>query len=171
MTVQVYRMEQPQGDGGTHVTLRVMVSLIQRGASNPLVRDAAIRMTRGVGERDQIGQLAILRWFLQSHVTFMRDPAGIELVQAPDVLLRQIMRDGVAAMDCDDVAVLAGALAKSIGFPVRLMAVALDGRPVFGHVWAEARNRQGQWVDFDVTRSAQGLERARITRVLPMRVP
>jgi transglutaminase-like putative cysteine protease len=69
------------------------------------------------------------------------------------------------------VAVLAGALAKSIGFPVRLMAVALDGRPVFGHVWAEARNRQGQWVDFDVTRSAQGLERARITRVLPMRVP
>ena len=53
---------------------------------------------------------------------------------------------------------------------VRLVAVALDGRPQFAHVWTEARTRDGRWIEFDVTRAAQGLDGRRIGRTLVVRV-
>lgn len=166
----VRQIQQAAGDGGTRTTLAAMAALIHRGAVNPLVRDAAIRLVRGrVGERDSAGQLDILRWFLSTHMTFTPDPQGIEMVHGAEVLLRAIMRDGVVSADCDDAAVLSGALAKALGYRVRLVAVALDGRRGFGHVWAEAQGRDGAWTDFDVTRAAQGLGN-RVGRVLTVGV-
>lgn len=166
----VQQIDQAHGDGGTRTTLAVMAHLIRSGSVSPVVREAAIGLTRGVPSRDGREQAAVIRWFVATHVTFMPDPDGVELVHGADVLVRAIRRDGVVAADCDDVAVLAGALAKSIGMPVRLVAVALDGRQAFGHVWAEARDRGGVWHDFDVTRSAQGLDGQRVNRTLIVRV-
>lgn len=169
--MQVWRIEQPSGDGGTRTTLAVMRALILRQSSDPLVRSVVSKLVQGVAPRDGVGQLRVIRHFLESYTTFLRDPRTVELVHTPHWMLQQIERHGLVSVDCDDVAVLAATLASAIGYPVRLVAVALDaaGRP-FSHVWAEARDRAGVWVDFDVTRSAQGLDTARITRSLTVSV-
>lgn len=62
------------------------------------------------------------------------------------------------AVDCDDVATLAGSMARACGLSVQFRAIAfIDFRRSYGHVYVEITDRGGAlMIDVDITREAQG---------------
>lgn len=174
-----------EGDSGTAQTVEEMCRLIREGGLTPAVRDVAVSVVGQIADPKR--QLLFLRSWVERHFRFVRDPASGELLHTPEYLLGQIARTGVAKGDCDDAAILAGALACAVGFQVALITVAVgnDRLPSvfdiplpFSHVWASASpaqpcvNRENKqvWVEFDVTRPAQYDALSRITRAEATRV-
>lgn len=162
----------PRGEAGTRATLARMRALALAGVVVPIVRAAASVAVRYIPAADPAAQLAALRDWIEDRILFMRDPAGdVELLHAPELILRMIRAQGIAQVDCDDVAIFAATLASAIGYRTRFLAVAFARRDVpdrdapFAHVWAEAWNaRDKAWADFDITRPNQPT--ARVVRLL-----
>jgi hypothetical protein len=104
-----------------------------------------------VAPYDELGELQAIYEFVQRKIRYTRDPFGMEgrdvarAIFPPD----RTLRDGIG--DCDDQAVLVGALAHSVGHPVKLRGISQSGTS-FDHTYALAgvRTRKGyQWVPVD----------------------
>lgn len=139
------------GVAGTKTTLDRMAELVNGALAVPEVRDQVVGILAGCAGRDYRCQLATLRAWLAAHFRFLRDPFGVEYLQAPAYQLARIHRDGVTRGDCDDAAILAGALLKTAGFPARFVALGFFPRKVYSHVYTEALHA-GRWWEFDITR-------------------
>lgn len=157
----------PDGDAGTLATLAHMRDLVRAQYAEWPVRDRAMLAIRDAGT-DPLAQLLAIRAWLASVLRFTNDPRNTEALHTPVRLLELIDRYGALAADCDDVAILGAALAASIGFPVRFVAVALDKDGPYEHVWAEAASPTGigEVVEFDVTRPWQQLPDGLVKRPL-----
>ena len=136
-------------------TLRKMARLSKTGATHEGIRARA---------RDLRSPQAIRRW-LARRFEFESDPPGLELLKAPDVMLREWEDGGKFTGDCDDAAIMAAAVALAAGFRVRWVVVGFRPGGPFRHVYAEAWDGR-RWVDFDVTRPAQFPAGLRIRRRL-----
>lgn len=157
----------PPGDFGTTWTLAHMRGLVNASLTDPKTRGAAARIVRAINPHHRREQVYTLRRWLDDHIRFLRDPAGLELLHEPRVMLQSICHSGYAAVDCDDAAILAAALGKAIGFPARFVVVGFGGgeHVPFTHVWTELGVNTTTWVEMDVTRESQELT-ALITRRL-----
>ncbi len=163
----------PSSDLGTMFTLSAMRGLVYREFMSPAVRLLATDIVRGIGGKDGEAQAHAIREFLEQHTEFLRDPDGVEMIHGPVWQVQQILSRGLVQVDCDDVAMLAAALGKSIGLRARFIAAAfVDKNAPYRHVWAEIgpRTVPPTWIDMDVTRPAQGLPFGYISRLLPMDV-
>lgn len=133
----------------------------------PQVRLTASHIVAGLGGQDGNMQAEAIRDYLEMHTEFLRDPDNVEMLHGPVWQLDQIRKRGVVQVDCDDVAMLAAALAKAVGLRARFVVIAFDrpGAP-FRHVFTEVAPRvaNAKWTDMDVTRPAQGLPFNRISR-------
>lgn len=156
---------QPPGDAGTFMTVSRMSALIRKESAFPIVRRLAQRIVAHVGGRDVAGQAEALRSWLNANFRFIRDPVGTELLHTPEFLLRDFDRYGYIQGDCDDAAVLAGALARAVGMRVRIIVAGFtNAKGPYQHVWAEVAPPAGNWWrEMDVTRSVPDLE-ARIVK-------
>jgi Transglutaminase-like superfamily len=95
---------------------------------------------------------AIHDW-LAAHVRFRADPIDRETVESPAAMLDQVMRQGVAYGDCDDLAVLAAGLGLRAGLVPRFRVVAFDRYGPYAHVWTELVHPLTGWVeDLDLFR-------------------
>lgn len=164
------------GDTGTAQTVAEMGTLIREGALTPEVRNVAVTLVGQID--DPLRQLLFLRSWVERNFKFVRDPASGELLHTPQHLMGQVRQHGHARGDCDDAAILAGALACAVGFQVALITVAIGNEKSrgahlpFSHVWASAsppfpsKDASGRqvWIEFDVTRPAQYNALANITR-------
>lgn len=160
----------PDGDAGAVATVRAMAALIEHGSVSPIVRRQAAIIAATVPARDYDGQLRAIRAWLAMHVVFLRDPEGTELLHEPELLVASIIQNGTIHVDCDDVAILGGAIGKSIGLLCRIVTVAFRdpvtgaGGP-FAHTWAELASPvvdPPEWLDMDTTRTAQNLTGAHV---------
>lgn len=117
---------------------------------NPRVRQFinGILAPSGIGNNDETGQLAMLLKVMQTRVVYVRDPHGIEYVRSPLVLINDICAKGSAVGDCDDHVLLFNAMANSLGFPTRIIAVKVNNSKVFNHVISSVKVN-GVWLDFD----------------------
>ena len=147
----------PWGDAGTDATLAMMASAVRAEYWSGPVRELAtdiVADARAVGDE----QLWAIRAFLARIVQFTADPRDKEGVYSPVALVTMYRRTDRLTVDCDDVAVLGVALAASIGFAVRFLAVGLTPEGPFRHVWGEAQGLAPDSsgiepvVEFDVTR-------------------
>jgi transglutaminase-like putative cysteine protease len=98
---------------------------------------------------------------VQTHVEFLPDPLGVEAVGHPIWLAENIRVFGVTQGDCDDAAVLAGALVRSVGRPVRLAVASFRPDRRLHHVWAEGYGTS--WHQLDPFRSERFV--GRLTRL------
>lgn len=140
--------------------------MIQASVATPLVRQQVSQIVNGIAPNDWCGQAYAVRDWLSDKIQFMRDPAGVELLHTPEWLLRTINAQGAAQCDCDDVAILAGALMGAIGWSVTLVVVAFLDASAFSHIYCSASapspafvDAQGNpiWIEFDTTRPMQEL--------------
>jgi Transglutaminase-like superfamily len=145
---RIDRRRIPSGLEGARTTAAHIGRLIRDGAGDFYVRQKAIDilMERGVPAKDYLGEIdALFRW-VQRHVRYTKDPFRIEVLHSARRMLE------LKAGDCDDMAIVLGALIKSVGHPVRIVLTGPDPlRPdLFSHIYLEARHHD-QWIPLDAT--------------------
>lgn len=159
----------PAGDAGTFATVDAMRELIADAQGSPLVRRVGEALAGGP---DTVARRALaLRAWMDRHFVFVPDPTTHELLVTPLEQLRQITDKGAAFGDCDDAAVLAGALGRAGGLPMQIVLYGFGAprgvwpRVPLSHVFMEVPVMNGA-IDLDVTRPAQVLTRpSRVVRV------
>ena len=160
----------PNGDDGTVATLREMARLVREDVIHPLVRELAASIIKPIGVFDTLAWCEAIRAWCAAYVQFVRDPSDRELLHSPEAMVRQWRETHRILGDCDDAAILAAALAVSVGCRARFVAAAfLDKRNPFGHVWAEIAPPTGTgdgWIECDVTRTFQNVPTHLISRLL-----
>ncbi len=156
------------GDAGTFDTLAMMRKIADFYAATPIVRDLATSIVKGLNPRDYQGHAEAIREWAARNIVFLRDPRGTELLHTPRWIIREIARNGVARVDCDDAATMTAALGKSIGLKARFVVVGFQHkRAPFAHVWTELASPVGEaeWIEQDVTRTAQRLPWSMVSRL------
>ena len=95
--------------------LRALREMAERYGHDPKMAEVAVDILRGAGAqpRDYHAQAAALLAWVQANIYYVNEPD--ERLQSPSHTLR------VKLGDCDDLAILLGALATSIGLPWRFV--------------------------------------------------
>jgi transglutaminase-like putative cysteine protease len=141
--------ELPTGYRGTEETIRRMHVLAQGGKTDLSIQKVAdmVISKSGCANRDYKCKAQAIYSFVKSYVRFERDPFGVEMVQEPIVTLNR------KAGDCDDHAILIGALYGSVGFPYAFRTVKADRvRPdEFSHVFAVVYLPGKGWIGADTS--------------------
>lgn len=144
------------GDSGVTQTLDIMGSLIDGGLDSPDVVDFARALAVSAGVRNHYNQAVAIRTWLTRVWRFVDDPLDRELLQSPDKLLSDYARLGYIPGDCDEAAILGGALGKAVGLTVTLTTLAFPSDDAQGdryqHVFASLLTDDGREVSLDVTR-------------------
>lgn len=148
----------PEGDAQTVATVAHMRQLATLGAVDPTVRQQAAFLVQGQG-RDQWRFAQSLAGWVAQRTRFLYDPSVAEALVPAEITLALIAQQGVAQIDCDDVAILAAALGLSIGLRARFVVVSfLTPDAPYEHVWTELSDAAGvTWLPVDPTRPSSGL--------------
>lgn len=120
----------PSGAAGTRETLRIMRTLTREWRVHPRLRQLAKKIVQPCPSKSASCEVGRIHAFVSSKIRYVRDVAGVETIQTPDLTLRD--RCG----DCDDQALLVASLLQSIGRPARFIAVGkTPGK--YQHVYTE----------------------------------
>ena len=143
----------PSGYHGTAQTVSQIRRLVQEGRVDPDIRRTAVAVIRraGVRPRDQQGEARALFEFVRNHLTFTRDPVGIEQLTTANGLLFD-HQDA----DCDEFVTLLCSLAMSIGIPCRLKVVRRGMTGPWRHIYCELQI-SGLWTPADPTHATHPL--------------
>jgi transglutaminase-like putative cysteine protease len=135
----------PGGKAGTVATLKHMKEYVRQALRNPSqkIREQALAIFRaeGLPPRKYNLEMAALHAFVRDAIRYVKDPVGLELVQAPERTLE------IGQGDCDDKSTLLAALLMATGHPCRFTAIGFKDRP-FSHVLVEARSGV-KWVPME----------------------
>jgi len=144
----------PGGDRGTKKTLEMMKDIVIETLKDKkygaFFRGLAIKITLDAGckTKDFKCEAKAVHNWVRDNVKWIRDTRGFETLQYPYRTL------AFGGGDCDDLSILESALYLSIGFPVRLKAIAANPsrKDQFSHVYLEVDvTGHGNWVAADPT--------------------
>lgn len=122
-----------------------MVKLTKKATNDPQVITLARNIVARVPSKDWRGEVEHVQAWVKNNIRYTLDPISAETIQTPEVTLKQ--KSG----DCDDHAILVGALLGAIGHPVRFRAVSVRQSPqTLCHVYAETR-LGNKWVSVETT--------------------
>ncbi len=145
---RIHLQKIPEGYRGTLQTVAHIIKLIKQGAKDFYVRQSgiAILRRRGVRPKDYLGEIKALFEWVQQNVRYTKDPFRVEVLHSARRMLE------LRAGDCDDMAILLGAMLEAIGHPVRLVLSGPDPlRPrLFTHIFLEVFHK-GRWIPLDAT--------------------
>ncbi len=130
------------GDAESQLSL-----MLREGIASPNVRVLAESVTAG---KDP---LVAIFGFVKSTFPYVPDPAGFELFVNPNRVVLDYYGGRIRGLDCDDNALLVGALCGSIGYSTRIALVDGDGDGVIDHAFAEAKTETMDWFSMDTTSS------------------
>lgn len=141
------RFEHTPG-GSLKKTVAIIATNIVEGSRHPMVLDVALhivgrepdQLTVSPATRDLAEITAIHRWVVQN-IRYTKDVLTEETVRDAEAVLRQ--RQG----DCDDHAVITGALLQAVGHPVQIW---LSGETVPSHIYLCAKYGD-TWYPVDTT--------------------
>lgn len=147
-----------------------MRQIIIEGSREPEIRVKAIEIVRPSQGGFYMNELKLLFEFVRDRIRYIGDPYSEDILQWPNASLE------LMAADCNNRVILLGALARSIGFPVRLVfsfdIPSPDLQSDFPvHVWLEAdinkrEEFEQEWVTIETTPS-----RDRVTHTTTLKVP
>lgn len=133
----------PEGKAGTVATLKIMRSITKTGKTTLPVLTLARSLIAHLPQKDWFNEAKVLHRFVRDEIRYVKDVAGVETVQTPDVTLS--LKSG----DCDDKSVLLAALLESIGHPTRFVAIGFKPDD-FVHVFVETRIGTS-WIALETT--------------------
>lgn len=134
----------PEGPKGTNTTLRLMSELVRRYKTEGQVRDTALSLVAGLRQKDWVGEVSALFYWVRDSIRYVRDIQGVETLQTPLVTME------VETGDCDDKSTLLATLLASIGHPTRFVAAGYAKPGVYSHVYVETR-LGSRWIPLDAT--------------------
>lgn len=153
-----YRVPLLNGEAGTAQTINVMRKLVDNALADSAFVAKASAIVRAAQPFDDMGEAKAIYDWVRRNIRFTKDPVSKEKLYPPQELLK--IRSG----DCDDLAMLTGAIAGAVGYPGRFVTIAANAESPneFTHVFTEIEVPQGSgnWVAIDPARidSAFGLE-------------
>ena len=142
--------------GSQQAALKKILSLVEKGSTDPVVRRTAIQITSDCNSRDDMCELqAIFNAVkhgtdkirgLQDGLRYIADPTAVDFYTGARRTLMEC-QIGSCAGDCDDHTILVGSLLASIGFKVGARAWGPDpARTEFTHVYCiVALPKRGPW--------------------------
>jgi hypothetical protein len=145
--------------------------------TNLAVRQLAEAICCRLDSKDYTSEYLALYNMVLQRCRYMRDPRTVELVRAPYLVSQEILQGGRPNLDCDDMAVLLGALVLAVGGNVRFVTVAFknafyQGQRQFSHVFAQALEpRNGLWITLDpvaADKTAEMMARIKAAAVYPV---
>lgn len=115
---------------------------------------------QGVPARNPSAEVNAIFNYIQSNIRYTHDVEGM------DTYRRARRTAQMKIGDCDDMAILAGALLQMIGYPVRLKVISVSGEG-YEHIYLLVGvpvENPASWIPFDpsVSRSSVGWETDRI---------
>ena len=138
----------PTGWRGTQSTLEHIQALIRAGAKDFLVRQKAIDilLEKYVKPKDYLAEIMALFEWVQQHIRYTKDTYQVEVLHSAKRMLE------LRAGDCDDMAILLGAMLEAIGHPVRLVIIGSNPlrHDFFTHIYLEVFHK-GRWISLDAT--------------------
>jgi transglutaminase-like putative cysteine protease len=135
----------------TYNTMKLMADMINKSARNYYVRRWAEKIIENAGENDFSRAKAIYD-FLDTHVKYVKDPYGIEMLKSPIISLQLLDAGDIPSLDCDDMVILSLSLLKSIGFRVGMRAVSYTPEKVYTHVYGLVYIQPYGWFPFDLVK-------------------
>jgi Transglutaminase-like superfamily len=145
-----YRTPLLNGEPGTAQTIRLMRQLIDHALADAQFVRLAIDIVRSVSAYDDLGEAEALYNWVKRNIRFTKDPVTKEKLYPPEELLK------IKAGDCDDIAMLLGALLIAVGYPARLVTVSAnpENPQEFSHVYVEGEvpPGSGNWIAMDAAR-------------------
>jgi len=139
-----------QNKKATRQTMKIMWELARFGSKLPeiitLSRELVYHIPTEQNKNNYTLEVKAVYEFVKNNIRYTRDILDIETLQSAEVTLNY--RSG----DCDDHAILSGALLLSLGHPIQFVAVALKNQnwERFCHVFVETRIGR-TWVALDTT--------------------
>ena len=146
--IKIRRGHIPKGYPGTLATVNHIGRLTKQGAKDFCVRQTAINIFRAycVRPKNYLGEITALFDWVRRNVRYTRDIFKVELLHSA----RRILE--LRAGDCDDMAIVLGAMLESTGHPVRLVIVGRDlkRKNRFSHIYLETLYKD-RWLALDAT--------------------
>ena len=134
----------PEGAAGIRATLDAMIRASRQASITLPIRALAERIVQYVASKDYDGEIAAIQKWVRANIRYTRDPITTETLKTPQALLES------PHGDCDDQATLVAALAMSIGFPARFVAIGCNQPEFFEHVYCEVKLGT-VWVSVETT--------------------
>lgn len=136
-------------------TAERMRQIIIEASREPAVRNAALEITAPSRSGFYMDELRLVYEFIRNHIRYAGDPYTEDILQWPAATLES------RAGDCNNRVILAGAMLRSIGFPVRMVFSFAPGPVNYAtdfpeHVWLEADFTKGEepepvWIPIETT--------------------
>jgi len=120
-----------------------MRDFVREGKRQYPIRELALSLVRNNAQKDFLAEIKDLHAYVRDNIRYVRDIRGIETVSAPLITLQ------VGQGDCDDKAVLLGALLESIGHKTRFMAVGFKPGDL-SHVLIQTKIGK-RWISLETT--------------------
>ena len=118
----------PEGKAGTRATLYQMREVAVQDSRQSLVQQLAQTYPSPI----------FIEQFFRMCWDIVPDPENCEYVRAPRYQVECYLETGRLEGDCDDAAVLASSMLRSIGWPSFLIAIRMPGQSDFSHVFCSA---------------------------------
>jgi transglutaminase-like putative cysteine protease len=145
--------------GGAPQTVAYIRKSVLDAQYKPEVRALAEELTKHLPSKDTLSEALAYYYFVLDRTRYMRDPRNVERVQAPRIIVQQLMTGHTPGIDCDEMAALLCALAAVSGAECRVVTVAFanmyfKGRRQYSHVYAQVKEpRTGRWITLDPVRA------------------
>lgn len=179
----------PANDDGTAATVAAMCDLMRAGAQTPEVQAIAAMIAASIPRDADPAEwpyrvIGAIREFVASRWEFRDDPHPVELLYGAEAQSRLLEASGAGVAlarglplapieygtmraDCDDAAILFGAIGLALGFDAAVVCVAfLTNDAPYSHTWSQLRPRTGNsvWIEGDVTRTMQAIPMDHVSR-------
>lgn len=118
------------------IVLMISMTVGPRGEQSTLVRSLKDHIVRDLAPKDYLSEILAVRNFVAEKVKYSNDALAVEQVQDPERLCEQIVKNGRAVADCDEIALLIGTLCRQLGREVCYVTVGFGKPNSFAHVFA-----------------------------------
>jgi hypothetical protein len=136
----------------------------QYGEHSVLVRMMLEEIVRDMRGKDYLGEILAVRNFVTQRLRYVNDPLHIEYVKTPERLVEEILDNGVALADCDEMAQLIATFGLQLGREAEFIVVGFGAPGDYSHVFTRIKEpKTGEWIVCDPVAGSD--ERTMLERV------
>ncbi len=135
-----------------------------RGEQSMRVRAVTEDVVSGVRPKDYLSEILAVRNYGMTHLRYLNDPLHVELIKDPERIVDEILQNGLALVDCDEIAELTATMLMQLGRVAEFVVVGFGAPGEYSHVFTRVKEpKSGQWIVCDPVAGSD--ERTMLERV------
>jgi len=150
--MKIHKFDQLHGESGIRQTLYAIKKLVIESDKHRIVKETAKNIITECSPDDQFCIVSAIANWINRKVKYVKDINGVEEITAPYIILEQLKTgNNEYSSDCDDIAALACALLRAVGFKTRIEAIAHKS-DFYNHARCSVFIRKKGWLALEITR-------------------